>query len=482
MNPLHDVLQQYYQEQMNMPKETITTHFWRQAFHVEAPMGWLNDPNGALQIDGVYHLYYQYAPHDAAGGIKYWGHMRSDDLVHFKDEGVALYPDQPYDLHGVYSGSAFIENGVIHYFYTGNVKHLGHHDYITSGREQNTIHAISRDNGATIEKQQVVIAAADYPPSMSNHIRDPKVRKINGTYYMVLGARDLADQGQVLVYRSDNLDDWVYHGVFFGPLAHMGYMWECPDFFQLGDQEVLLVSPQGIDAQPHRFQNIYQSGYYLGSVDWETVTFTPDTPFQELDYGFDFYAPQTFTDERGRQILWGWMGLPDAEYENPTVPLGWQHAMTLPRVLEVRSGKLYQQPHENYQVLRDVAVTRELNVTDGTYEYFSGQLQEIIVDIETITELSVQIKGDTNIHFQSEKGLLTLQLNEAGYGRKQRTLQLEQLTGLQLFVDRSSLEVFINQGEYVMTTRMYPDEHEDKVEITGKLTATVTHYSLREAK
>lgn len=476
VNPLHDEMKKRYQDMMTSLQHDDTDPY-ALAFHVTPPTGWLNDPNGACQVDGVYHLYYQYSPYDALGGLKYWGHYTSTDLVHFKDEGLALLPDQPYDLHGVYSGSAFVEGDTIHYFYTGNVKHLGEHDYITSGREQNTVHAVSYDAGMTIEKKQVVINSSDYPSFLSNHIRDPKIRKIGDQYFMVLGARDLKSQGLVVMYRSDNLTDWEYHGSFLGPLEGMGYMWECPDFFSLNNQEVLILSPQGLAEDGLQYQNVYQSGYYIGDIDWESVTFDPKSDFIELDRGFDFYAPQTFEDESGRRVMWAWMGLPDAEYQNP-VDYGWQHAMTLPRVLTVENHNLIQRPHPNYQQLRQNEDQRLVNVTEGAYEYFTGKVAELHCTFDAVKELEISIRKDVTLSYDNTTQRLTLALGASGHGRDQRQIKLEQLSELQLFLDRSSLEVFVNDGAYVMTTRMYPEPTEDKVEVTGELQGVISHWLL----
>ncbi|GEM01600.1 beta-fructofuranosidase [Halolactibacillus halophilus] len=478
MNPLHDELKQRYEAMMASFKKTEDDPY-RLHFHVMPPTGWLNDPNGAIHVDGVYHLYYQYSPYDAAGGLKYWGHYTSRDLVHFKDNGLALLPDQPYDLHGVYSGSAFEENGVMHYFYTGNVKHLGDHDYILSGREQNTIHAVSYDKGMTIEKKDVVIDASDYPAEYSNHIRDPKIRKINDVYYMILGARNRNDEGLVILYQSTNLTDWTYHGPYFGPLKGMGYMWECPDFFELDGEDVLILSPQGVNQDGFLYQNVYQSGYYLGEMNADEVTFTPTSQFNELDRGFDFYAPQTFEDEAGNHIMWAWMGLPDADYDNP-LEYGWQHAMTLPRVLTVENHQLIQKPHPNYQVLRKQEDVRSLHLSEGAYEYFTGTAAELLVTIDDVTKLTLTIRSDVTLTYDDETKQLTLALGEAGRGRKTRTIELTQLKQLQCFIDQSSLEVFINDGEYVMTSRMYPQPDEEKIELTGEATGTLTHWLLEQ--
>ena len=113
---------------------------FRQKLHLMPPTGWLNDPNGLCQFKGIYHAFFQYSPFNATGGLKMWGHYTSRDMIEWKYEGVSLYPDQPFDCHGVYSGSAFIEDGKMYLYYTGNVKlEDGEFDYIRTGREANTV-------------------------------------------------------------------------------------------------------------------------------------------------------------------------------------------------------------------------------------------------------------------------------------------------------------------------------------------------------
>ena len=115
---------------------------WRQRFHLMPPVGWLNDPNGLCRCGEWYHVFYQYGPFDATGGVKMWGHYRSRDLLHWEQLPPILYPDQPWDIHGVYSGSALVEDGTMYLYYTGNVKHAGNYDYITAGRGHNTALAV----------------------------------------------------------------------------------------------------------------------------------------------------------------------------------------------------------------------------------------------------------------------------------------------------------------------------------------------------
>lgn len=134
----------------------------RQKLHVQPPVGWLNDPNGLCQIGDEYHVFYQYGPFDPTGGVKHWGHVRSRDLFHWERLPVMLYPDEPFDCHGVYSGSALVEDGMLYLYYTGNVKHPGEYDYIKQGRGHNVCLATSRD-AIHLDNKRCLMYNQDYP-------------------------------------------------------------------------------------------------------------------------------------------------------------------------------------------------------------------------------------------------------------------------------------------------------------------------------
>ena len=155
----------------------------RLTHHLMPPTGWLNDPNGLCYFKGRYHVFFQYSPFEANGGLKFWGHYTSEDLVDWKYEGTALYPDSPYDCHGVYSGSALAESEKLHLFFTGNVKIDGDYDYINEGRETSTLHVESED-GIHFGDKEEIISFEKYPEEFTCHIRDPKVWKENDRYFM----------------------------------------------------------------------------------------------------------------------------------------------------------------------------------------------------------------------------------------------------------------------------------------------------------
>ena len=380
----------------------LTEGRFRLGHHLMPPVGWLNDPNGLCWYKGKYHVFFQYAPFDVEGGLKFWGHYTSEDLVDWKYEGTALYPDSPYDCHGVYSGSALAESEKLHLFFTGNVKIDGDYDYINEGRETSTLHVESED-GIHFGDKEEIISFEKYPEEFTCHIRDPKVWKENDRYFMVLGGRLKGDKGAVLVYESENLKEWKFKHIITTPEA-FGYMWECPDYFELDGKKFLSVSPQGLKREEFRFQNIYQSGYFQvkedGSVD--------ERDFREWDMGFDFYAPQTFTDNSGRRLLIGWMGMPDAEeeYTNKTIDEGWQHCLTVPRELRVKDGKIFQYPAKELERLRKEKTILDdeksiVEVRVEVNEGFEGSTKNIIKMQENCIDITK--KGVSNEHMVFEK-------------------------------------------------------------------------------
>ena len=220
-----------------------------QRFHIMPPAGWLNDPNGLCQAGGVFHAYFQYAPFDVEGGVKVWGHATSRDLMTWDYVGAPLLPDEPFDCHGVYSGSALAEDGRIRVLYTGNVKLSdadGTYDYVNTGRRADTVYVESVDGlaGREFSHKRVVLASEDYPEDLTCHVRDPKVwRDADGRYHMVLGARRRVDGphvesrfcamhgegagrdvGEILVYGSADMLNWELESRVSTP-ERFGFMW-----------------------------------------------------------------------------------------------------------------------------------------------------------------------------------------------------------------------------------------------------------------
>lgn len=441
---------------------------WRLKLHLMPPVGWLNDPNGLCWYNGEYHVFYQYSPFDPRGGIKFWGHYKSPNMLRWETCRPMLYSDEAFDVHGAYSGSAIQGPEGLMMLYTGNVKHNEKdYDYVLAGREQNTVLAVSRD-GVNLDRKTLLMTNSDYPSDMTLHVRDPKVLQYEGKYYMVLGARTKQDKGAALVYESEDLYQWKHINTL-QPSTPGGWMWECPDLFELDGRWFLMCSPQGLH-NPFKpgFECTYMAAYFPVMGDFRSA----DCRLGEvvpLDYGFDFYAPQTFwlpAGEDGRRLLVGWMAMPDGGYTYPTVKYGWQHCLTQIReVTCTQDGRLAMHPVRELEKLRT-----------GVDDYdFSG---EDSFSIPLICELEIACTGDLELEISGveitvKDEVLRLQITEGGYGREVRTAPVPGFSRLRILVDTSALEIFADDGTIVLTTRWFPAGVDRAVTVRGQGTAIV---------
>lgn len=438
---------------------------YRLNYHITPPQGLLNDPNGFIEYQGNYHLFYQWNPFECCHGSKFWGHYVSVNLVNWHEATPALAPDTDYDKNGCYSGSAFAHDDALYLFYTGNVKH--------ADGERDSYQCLAKsDDGITFEKLGPVIASP--PEGYTKHFRDPKIWQHENRWYCVIGAQYQQDnddlQGRVLLYYSDDLKQWYCSGDIAGShvnqLSDFGFMWECPDLFQLNGHDILMCSPQGIEPEGDKYQNVYQSGYFVGEFDYQTRAFCHGD-FTELDRGFEFYAPQTTLDSKGRRLLSAWMGLPECD-DHPTVKHNWLHALTLVRELIYRDNKLYQQPIEELQTLRkDKLQYQHLTLSAETsFAGIEGDSYELIVELSDITQrcglkLRVSDSQYTELYFEPKSQRMTLDRNHSGDGyggTRSCSLDKSDTLKLHIFMDKSSIEVFVNDGAEVFTARIYPSE------------------------
>lgn len=447
---------------------------YRLKYHLMPDMGWVNDPNGLCQFKGVYHIYYQYCPFNTEGSLKLWGHYSTTDFINYKKEDVALFPDEDIDAHGVYSGSAFVEDDKIHYFYTGNIKYFDRddYDYINSGRGSNTIY-FNSDDGIHFSKKELLMTTNDYPTDMSNHVRDPKVFKRNNKYYMALGARDKNSCGCVLLYESEDMKNWHYYNRI-QTIEKFGYMWECPDLFEIDGQLVLTCCPQGVKTQGIDYENVHQSVWMLIDYDFNNNSYEIKS-VHLMDRGFDFYAQQSFTDEHNRQIMIGWLGLPDIEYTNPTINTGWQHALTIPRQLKVIDNEFIQIPLEELSSLRET--TLEFNQTMLNDAHRDDEVYELNMTLHNHNKFKLSLSEEINITY--ERGIITLDITKCGSGRTTRKVEVQNLDELRIFSDTSSLEIFVNGGKEVFTTRIYPTKKRN-LQLHGEnLNVEIKFYTLK---
>ncbi|AOV96837.1 glycosyl hydrolase family 32 [Edwardsiella hoshinae] len=435
-------------------------------WHLAPVCGLMNDPNGFIWFAGRYHLFYQWNPLDCNHKYKCWGHWSSLDLVEWQHEPIALLPDETYDRNGCYSGSALDNHGTLTLCYTGNVK------FPDGGRTAWQCLAVAEATGE-FKKLGPVLAQ---PEGYTGHVRDPKVWRHGASWYMVLGAQDVALRGKVLLFTSPDLQHWQLLGEIAGNgingLPDASYMWECPDLFALDGQHVLLGCPQGIKPEATRYLNPHACVWLAGDLDYATGRYTSGA-YHEVDAGFEFYAPQTTLSPDGRRLLVGWMGVPDGEeQQQPTVQQGWLHQMTCPRELRLRNGHLYQQPARELQRLRQEA------------QQWHGCAQQAPQLAAQRIELMLSTTGPIGIDFA---GVMWLELEDNVIRLIRRSLadNTEQIRywhgavhALHILCDHSSVEIFINDGEGVMSSRYFPPSSA-RLTITGSADIALRYWSLR---
>ena len=453
-------------------KEIVEKDFWRQKYHIQGIVGLINDPNGFSQFNGKYHMFYQWNPLGTNHKNKTWAHSVSDDLLHWKRLKTALRPDTWYSKDGAYSGSAIVDDDKLYLFYTGNVKDSD------GNRESYQCLAVSSD-GENFERWEPSIV--NQPDGYTRHIRDPKIWKKDGKFYAVIGIQSEDLEGKAVLYSSENIKDWKFEGEIaganHGKIKDFGFMWECPDYFQLKDEktgeikDLLVFSPQGLEPEGDLYNNKYQTGYLFGKLDYEKPEFEILSDFVEIDRGHDFYAPQSMEDDKGRRLIVGWMGIPEEE-DFPTVKNEWLHCLTLPRELKVIDGKLYQVPIKEMESIR------------GEKIEFSGKVAgEVKIGTGATYELKVKFK-DFNSDFglklrtgKNSETILKFDYNDKKFvldrtkgeqpDKRLRKVYLGDILELELtvFVDNSSVEVFINGGAEVFSSRIFPEKDADGISV-----------------
>ena len=446
-------------------KEIVDKDYLRQKYHVQGIVGLINDPNGFSQFKGKYHMFYQWNPLGTDHKNKTWAHSVSDDLLHWERKDTALRPDTWYSKNGVYSGSGIVIDGKLYLFYTGNVKDA------EGNRESYQCLAVSED-GENFERWEPSII--NQPGGYTRHIRDPKIWEKDGKYYAVLGIQSEKLEGKTVLYSSENIKDWKFEGEIAGAntggLKDFGYMWECPDYFSLKDEktgevvDLLVVSPQGLEPEGDLYNNKFQTGYFFGKLNYEKPEFEISSKFVEIDRGNDFYAPQSMEDDKGRRLIVGWMGIPEEE-DFPTVENEWIHCLTLPRELKLINGKLYQKPIAEMETIRGEKIEFSGDVK-GEVEVGEGQTYEIIAKFKNISsdfgiKLRADEKNETVVKFDFEAKKLILDRSKGRQTDKRvRKVFLGDLDNLELriFVDNSSVVVFVNGGEEVFSSRIFPEK------------------------
>lgn len=470
----------------------------RPAFHLSARTGWMNDPNGFSFYGGAYHIFYQYHPYDCHWGPMHWGHAVSRDLLHWEYLPAALAPDEMYDRNGCFSGSALtLPDGRHLLMYTGVIRE----QQKNGGFRETQTQCLAVGDGTDYEKfeKNPVITAADLPEGCSaQDFRDPKIWQMaDGTYRCVVGNRPADGTGQILLFSSPDGFSWKYEKVLVYNGDRFGKMWECPDFFPLGDKWVLLTSPQDMLPSGFEYHNGNGTLCLIGEFDEETETFT-ERRDQAVDYGIDFYAAQTILAPDGRRIMIGWMqnwDTCDFRAQN----LSWFGQLSLPRELSIENGRLYQRPVRELEKLRrgrveytDVPISGERRL-----QGVSGRTVDMEITIgpqdgaPLYRKFAIRFAQNdrfwTSLSFHPGDSILKIDRKFSGSRRAiihQRRCLVRSRDGrlkLRLILDRFSAEVFVNDGEQVLTAIVYTRQEADEISFyaDGALRMDLVKYDLQ---
>ncbi len=447
---------------------------FRPQYHFSPPEKWMNDPNGLVYSQGIYHLFYQYYPDDIVWGPMHWGHATSKDMLHWKNKPIALYPD----ANGlIFSGSAVVDfkntSGLgteenpplvaIFTYHDMEKEKAGGVDFQTQGI------AYSLDNGEsfTMYAGNPVLLNTEF-----RDFRDPKVfwDDRSGQWVMALVAGD-----HLRLYRSDNLLEWTFMSRFGEDQGAHGGVWECPDLFELpiaGTNEskwVLLIS-----INPGAPNGGSGTQYFVGDFDGTTFT-TAQEKIKWLDWGTDNYAGVTYNHTPdGDRIFIGWMSNWDYARDTPTEV--WRSAMTLPRTLDLAiiegDYSLLNYPIEAVTSLLSENSLEDLDIAAASQETIPlGDGNQCEVRFTTAaTDFEMTFNNDAGeqltLRMEGDKKRLTLDRSQSGIADFKATFGSAQLmpmdhlpegeVELRVLLDASSVEVFVNKGQYVMTSQLFP--------------------------
>lgn len=447
-------------------RQQLSADIHRPRYHFLPPSNWMNDPNGVIQWNGQYHLFYQYNPNAAFWGDMHWAHAVSSDLVHWRDLPLAIAPtpDGP-DAGGVFSGCIVNQNGRPVAIYTG----------VGGPKGQVQCVAFGSDDLISWEKHPGNPVLSDVPAEANQDVdfRDPFVWQQDGRWYMVVASAIKDVGGTVFLYQSDDLIHWHYlHPLMTGDADQYGHTWECPNFFELDGKWVLIISP--IPKPPAANRVLYFVGSY------ENHHFTPEVE-GFIDHAY-LYAPLTTLDEQGRRLMWGW--LREGRAVEAHSRAGWAGMQSVPRELYLDAqNRLNWRPVPEIETLRgkhhhfaNLTLSGEANLGAR------GLALDIVADIELAPHgavtFSVATSADEHTDITYYAGTAELVVNRdksSSSAHDQRythrvphLLDAGETLQLRILLDGSALEIIANHRTSV-STRIYPaNPASDAVRLTGQ--------------
>ena len=469
----------------------------RPAFHITGGAGWINEPNGFSVYNGEYHLFYQYYPYKNEWGPMHWGHAKTKDFVRWERLPVAMAPDMEYDKNGCFSGGAVeMPDGRHLLMYTGVRQVIGENGDMEDRQTQ----CIAIGDGVNYQKlpQNSVLTGEDVPEGGSvRDFRDPKVwyDAEEKVYYTVVGNRPADGSGAILLYRSEDGIKWEYVTTVDACRNEYGKMWECPDFFPVDGEWVLAVSPQEMEQMGHEFHVGHGTMFLMGDFDKKIHTFTRKR-VQAIDYGLDFYAPQSLETPDGRRVMIAWMQNWATCHSQPE-KFRWFGQMTLPRELKIVDGRMYQNPVRELEACRaNPVVHKNVPVSAQTeLEGVNGRVIDMTVTVRPGDEngyrkfkMCFAKGGDchSSVSFRPATGKVRMDRTFSGFGydivnNRSFLVDAKEEVKIRVVMDRFSVELFFNDGAQAATMTIYTPQECDGItfQAEGNVLVDVEKYDLK---
>ena len=420
---------------------------YRPLYHHTPKRGWMNDPNGMFYKDGVWHLFYQYNPYGSMWGNMHWGHSSSTDLVHWKDEGVALAPDA---WGTMFSGSCVTDNGNIVAMYTSS------RPTPFGGDVQAQCLAYSNDDGKTFTKYEgnPVLTAED------KDFRDPRPfwNEDIKAWNLILAVGQ-----EMRIYSSPDLKEWKYESSFGKEYGCHGGVWECPDLFPIGQPKkwVLIcnINPGGPFGGS-------ATQYFVGQFDGHKFTCEhKDTRW--MDYGKDHYATVSFCNAPdNRRTVMAWMS--NWQYANQVPTMQFRSANSVPRDLG-----MFEYKGEFYV---SVVPSKDMLSLRGDKAKQPTEACEIVVDVKKQAEIVLSNAKGEQIIMRYDAAKQTFSMDRTKSGDVSFSADFPCVTEaptygtvkqLRIFIDRCSVEAFDAEGKMAMTNLVFPTEPYNNIKVTG---------------
>lgn len=408
---------------------------YRLNYHMMPPIGWLNDPNGLVRFNGKYHLYYQFDPYHTNQVQMAWGQFESDDLISYQDKNVALLYDRA-EIN-VFSGGAVGVGDTLYAYYTRHIE--------TKLSKTEVVCLVTSKDGVQFDDPQVVFDNQTLPASFSREdFRDPCPAYIDGTFYVFVGGKDVEqNKGVIVVLKGTNPYDLKY-AFSIGPFYELGEMAECPSFLRMGDKDVICVSGCFVPSTDNKFKNTHASVFVIGNVDFDKGEMQVDS-IQEIDKGDTFYAPQFIRNESTPTMI-AWMEMWNKKYPTHEWNHGWVGAFTIPRTLSLKDGWVYQSPV-------------------GSLLAYEKDVEGDVVPRSADMTLSFQGRGEVEIVGDNGKLIIGKFKNvylDTSYANNmtgviRHTNTEYDKVDVRVLLDVSSIEVFVDNGKEVISSRMYID-------------------------